>query len=100
MWVARDANTDEGEDAVTYLASGGVIGEIIRAETSCDRIGKTLAYTSIIFRNEKNELVARGSHTKYIAHALKDAKNIIDQLAPLPVSPPTPAANSADKNAS
>lgn len=27
-------------------------------------VGKTLAYTSIRFTNEQEELVARGSHTK------------------------------------
>lgn len=30
------------------------------------KVGKTLAFTSISFRNEKNELVARGSHTKSV----------------------------------
>jgi acyl-coenzyme A thioesterase 13 len=29
------------------------------------QVGKTLAYTSIRFLNYQNELVARGSHTKY-----------------------------------
>jgi acyl-coenzyme A thioesterase PaaI-like protein len=29
-----------------------------------DPVGKTLAYTSIRFTNEQEELVARGSHTK------------------------------------
>lgn len=73
------------------------------------KVGKTLAFTSISFRNEKNELVARGSHTKsvdlliftyifpylyknpltrvstsrYVQLAWGDKKNIVDQLAPL-----------------
>lgn len=29
-------------------------------------VGKTLAFTSINFRNAKGEIVARGSHTKYV----------------------------------
>lgn len=41
-----------------------------------------MAYTSIKFVNEKNELVARGSHTKFVAIAHKDEKNIVDQLKP------------------
>jgi len=49
---------------VTYLASGGKVGDLIRAEVTCDKFGKTLAYTSIKFMNAKDELVARGSHTK------------------------------------
>lgn len=49
---------------VTYVSSGGKIGDKILAKATCDRFGKTLAFTSISFFNEKDELVARGSHTK------------------------------------
>ncbi|KAH0352322.1 esterase, partial [Aureobasidium melanogenum] len=54
---------------VTYLNSG---------------VGKTLAYTSINFHNEKQELVARGSHTKYVTLAWKDPNNIVEELSPKP----------------
>ena len=43
-------------------------------------VGKTLAFTSIKFMNKNNELVARGSHTKFVAIAHKDPKNIIEKL--------------------
>uniref|UniRef100_A0A093XH38 Putative esterase C31F10.02 n=1 Tax=Talaromyces marneffei PM1 TaxID=1077442 RepID=A0A093XH38_TALMA len=43
-------------------------------------VGKTLAYTSIKFMNDKDEVFARGSHTKYIALAFKDPKNIVEEL--------------------
>ncbi|OQO10505.1 hypothetical protein B0A48_03802 [Cryoendolithus antarcticus] len=79
---------------VTYLASGGKIGDksalpspsslSLKAEVTCDKFGKTLAYTSIRFTNEKDELVARGSHTKYVALAWKDPQNITDELSPRP----------------
>ncbi|KAM0703220.1 hypothetical protein Q7P35_009158 [Cladosporium inversicolor] len=72
------------DERITYLASGGKIGDIIRAEVTCDKFGKTLAYTSIRFTNEQEELVARGSHTKYIALAWKDPQNITDVLSPKP----------------
>ncbi|KAE8387635.1 hypothetical protein ETB97_011123 [Aspergillus alliaceus] len=65
---------------VTYLSSGGKIGDKILAEASCDKFGKTLAYTSIKFVNSKGEVVARGSHTKYIALAWKDPQNIVEEL--------------------
>jgi acyl-coenzyme A thioesterase 13 len=65
---------------VTYLSSGGKVGNRIKAEVSCDKFGKTLAYTSIKFTNEKDEVFARGSHTKYIALAFKDPKNIVEEL--------------------
>ena len=61
-------------------------------------VGKTLAYTSIKFTNDKGELVARGSHTKwvltalslqstpitchrYVALAWKDPNNIVEELS-------------------
>ncbi|GAM33301.1 thioesterase family protein [Talaromyces pinophilus] len=65
---------------VTYLSSGGKVGDRIKAEVSCDKFGKTLAFTSIKFMNEKDEVFARGSHTKYIALAFKDPKNIVEEL--------------------
>ncbi|EED18331.1 PaaI_thioesterase family protein, putative [Talaromyces stipitatus ATCC 10500] len=65
---------------VTYLSSGGKVGDTIKAEVSCDKFGKTLAYTSIKFMNDKSEVFARGSHTKYIALAFKDPKNIVEEL--------------------
>jgi len=67
---------------VTYLSSGGKVGDLVRAEVTCDKFGKTLAYTSIKFMNAQDELVARGSHTKYIAMAWKDPNNITDELSP------------------
>ncbi|THX44841.1 hypothetical protein D6C78_03693, partial [Aureobasidium pullulans] len=60
---------------VTYLNSGGKIGDLIRA---------TLAYTSINFHNEKQELVARGSHTKYVSFAWKDPNNTVEEMSPKP----------------
>ncbi|KIW08203.1 uncharacterized protein PV09_01133 [Verruconis gallopava] len=69
---------------VTYLSSGGKVGDKILAEVTCDKFGKTLAYTSVRFLNEKGELFARGSHTKYVALAWKDPKNITEELSPRP----------------
>jgi len=65
---------------VTYLSSGGNVGDTINAEVMCDKFGKTLAYTSIVFRNDKGEAVARGSHTKYIMQAWKDERNIVQEV--------------------
>ncbi|KAL1635382.1 hypothetical protein SLS56_001807 [Neofusicoccum ribis] len=65
---------------VTYLNSGGTEGNTIRAEVVCDKFGKTLAYTNIKFFNDKNEIVARGSHTKYVTLAWKDPQNIVEEI--------------------
>lgn len=49
----------------------------------CDSlVGKTMAFTSIQFKNDKDQVFARGSHTKYIALAQKDPKNIVEELTP------------------
>jgi hypothetical protein len=45
-------------------------------------VGKTMAFTSIQFKNSNDEVFARGSHTKYIALAWKDPKNITEELSP------------------
>ncbi|KAL4758467.1 PaaI family thioesterase [Aspergillus foveolatus] len=65
---------------VTYLSSGGKVGDKILAEVTCDKFGKTLAYTNIRFMNSKGDVFARGSHTKYVALAWKDPQNIVEQL--------------------
>ncbi|KAI2792169.1 putative esterase [Penicillium oxalicum] len=65
---------------VTYLNSGGRIGDKIMAEVTCDKFGKTLAYTNIKFTNAKGEVVARGSHTKYVSIAWKDPQNIVEEI--------------------
>ncbi|KAL4987178.1 HotDog domain-containing protein [Aspergillus falconensis] len=65
---------------VTYLSSGGKVGDKILAEVTCDKFGKTLAYTNIKFMNSKGDVFARGSHTKYVALAWKDPQNIVEEL--------------------
>ncbi|KAM3077642.1 hypothetical protein ACMFMG_006971 [Clarireedia jacksonii] len=69
---------------ITYLNSGGKVGDTLKAVATCDKFGKTLAYTSIHFTNAKGEIAARGSHTKYIALAWKDPHNIVEELSPKP----------------
>ncbi|RDA93178.1 hypothetical protein CP533_3203 [Ophiocordyceps camponoti-saundersi (nom. inval.)] len=51
---------------VTYLAPGGQAGDLLKGTAICDKIGGTLAYTSVTFTNSKGQLAARGSHTKYV----------------------------------
>ena len=65
---------------VTYLNSGGKIGDVLKAEVICDKFGKNLAYTSVVFTNDKGEVAARGSHTKYVKIAFNDPNNRIGEL--------------------
>ncbi|CEJ93986.1 Putative Thioesterase superfamily protein [[Torrubiella] hemipterigena] len=54
---------------ITYLSPGGKPGDLLKGTATCEKIGKTLAYTSVVFHNSKGQLAARGSHTKYVAGA-------------------------------
>jgi acyl-coenzyme A thioesterase 13 len=65
---------------VAYLLSGGIVGDMINAKAQCDKFGKTLAFTSIAFTNERGQTVARGSHTKYVLQAWKNNRNIVGEL--------------------
>ncbi|KAJ5935615.1 hypothetical protein N7466_005162 [Penicillium verhagenii] len=65
---------------VTYLNSGGKVGDKILAEVTCDKFGKTLAFTNIKFTNAKGDIVARGSHTKYVTLAWRDPSNIVEEI--------------------
>ncbi|GAM88069.1 hypothetical protein ANO11243_060990 [Dothideomycetidae sp. 11243] len=78
--VSTDLNDVSDVYIVTYLASGGKIGDTIRGEVTCDRFGKTLAYTQVQFYNAQEVLVARGSHTKFIAQAFGHKDNKTDEL--------------------
>ncbi|PHH85424.1 hypothetical protein CDD83_429 [Cordyceps sp. RAO-2017] len=55
---------------ITYLAPGGKPGDLLKGTAVCDKIGKTLAYTTVTFTNNKGQLAARGSHTKYVANTM------------------------------
>ncbi|CAN6609845.1 hypothetical protein TRVA0_004S01794 [Trichomonascus vanleenenianus] len=67
---------------VTYIASGGHVGNKITVDCTCEKLGGRLAFTSMNFYDAKsNSLFARGSHTKYIERAHKDPKNVkIEEL--------------------
>ncbi|KAM7191267.1 HotDog domain containing protein [Rhypophila sp. PSN 637] len=57
---------------VSYLGSGGHVNDVIKVEAKCEKLGKTLAFTSVTFTNDKGVLFARGSHTKFITFAQRD----------------------------
>lgn len=67
---------------VTYIKSGGKIGDTVHCKFTCDSLGKTLAFTNVEFTNDKGQLVARGSHTKFIAIAHTHEENCVEELRP------------------
>ncbi|KAL8347253.1 hypothetical protein RB598_000882 [Gaeumannomyces tritici] len=71
---------------VTYLSSGGVVGDRLTGTATCDKIGRTLAYTTVVFQDAKGELAARGSHTKFVAKAWPTTR----PLFALPEGVPSP----------
>ncbi|CCG84057.1 protein of unknown function [Taphrina deformans PYCC 5710] len=66
--------------SVTYLKSAGKIGDSVTCRFICDSLGKTLAYTRVEFMNEQGQMVARGSHTKFIAIARTHEENCLEEL--------------------
>ncbi|KAK9489657.1 HotDog domain-containing protein [Lipomyces doorenjongii] len=65
---------------VTYISSGGKVGDKIFIESKCHKLGRNLAFTSVeFFKSHKYELFARGTHTKYIAAAIKDENNRLEE---------------------
>ena len=65
---------------ITFLNPGGKVGDTLQVEVTCDKFGKTMAYTNIRFLNGEGVLVARGSHTKYVAMAWKDENNRVEEM--------------------
>jgi acyl-coenzyme A thioesterase 13 len=65
---------------VTYLSSGGKVGNVINAEVVCDKFGKTMAFTSVVFRDAEGRTFARGSHTKYIKMAWQGEDNAVEEV--------------------
>ncbi|KAK0382820.1 hypothetical protein NLU13_9915 [Sarocladium strictum] len=57
---------------VTYLNPGGKAGDLLKGTAVCEKIGKTLAYTTVTFTNAKGQLAARGSHTKFVVGTVPD----------------------------
>ncbi|KAM0322487.1 hypothetical protein ACHAPQ_009002 [Fusarium lateritium] len=58
---------------VTYLSPGGRTGDVLKGTATLDKIGKTLAFTQVTFTNNKGQLAARGSHTKYVTGTMGEA---------------------------
>ncbi|KAH9812852.1 HotDog domain-containing protein [Melampsora americana] len=62
---------------VSYLRPAGKDGSSIDIEAKVESMGKTLAYTSILLRDPvTGKLLARGSHTKFIAPSVGHAMNV------------------------
>lgn len=50
---------------VTYV-SGAKVGDVLLIEALASKVGGTLAFTTINIRKENGDVVATGTHTKYV----------------------------------
>ncbi|KZZ96956.1 Thioesterase superfamily [Ascosphaera apis ARSEF 7405] len=58
---------------VTYLSTAK-IGDMLEIEATADRVGRNLAFTSVnVWKidGDEKKLVAKGTHTKYVANAVR-----------------------------
>ncbi|KAL7910880.1 HotDog domain-containing protein [Trichoderma velutinum] len=70
LFYTTSAHPIDSIHSVTYLSPGGRPGDILKGTAICEKIGKTLAYTTVQFYNSKGQLAARGSHTKHVHQPL------------------------------
>ncbi|KIY45617.1 Thioesterase/thiol ester dehydrase-isomerase [Fistulina hepatica ATCC 64428] len=66
-------STDIG---TTFVRPAGEPGDILRARATLTAMGRSLAFTTIVFKNTRGELVAYGHHNKYISKVLAHEKNV------------------------
>ncbi|ODV91703.1 hypothetical protein CANCADRAFT_30048 [Tortispora caseinolytica NRRL Y-17796] len=59
---------------MTFISSGGKLGDNIDIIAKCHKLGSNLAFTSMEFYRG-DRMFAKGTHTKYIAQALNDPRN-------------------------
>ncbi|KAG0168288.1 hypothetical protein DFQ30_004976 [Apophysomyces sp. BC1015] len=59
---------------ISYL-SGAKEGDMISVLAQCDKLGRTLAFTSVDIKTSDGRLVARGRHNKFVALAYKHPEN-------------------------
>ncbi|BGP26429.1 paaI_thioesterase family protein [Rhodotorula toruloides] len=69
--------TGVSTDMSQTFVRGAKLGETVRIQSELVNMGKTLAFTRTeLYSAESGKLLAFGSHTKYIADALKSDKNV------------------------
>lgn len=63
--TGRDKTGVSTDIHVSYVSSAKV-GDLLVIEASASKVGGTLAFTSINIRKENGDVVATGTHTKYV----------------------------------
>ncbi|KAI6117090.1 thioesterase thiol ester dehydrase-isomerase [Pisolithus croceorrhizus] len=60
----------------SFVRPAGKAGDTLFGKATLTSLGRQLAYTRIDFTNANGELVAYGTHTKYIGKSATDPKNV------------------------
>lgn len=72
MWM-----TGVSTDLHVTFVKAAMLGDVVHLKSEVVAQGKTLAYTRVeVSHAESGKMLAFGSHTKYIASALKSPENI------------------------
>ncbi|CAG8437296.1 3435_t:CDS:2 [Ambispora gerdemannii] len=70
-------NTGVSTDINVSFINAAKLNDVLTIEGKCEKLGKNLAFTSVDIHNkETGKIIAQGRHTKYIAAAHLDPKNI------------------------
>ncbi|KAF8547293.1 thioesterase thiol ester dehydrase-isomerase [Imleria badia] len=62
--------------STSFVRPAGRAGDVLNATASITALGKNLAYTRVDFTNESGDLVAYGTHTKYVGKSSSDPNNV------------------------
>ncbi|KAI6163297.1 thioesterase thiol ester dehydrase-isomerase [Pisolithus thermaeus] len=60
----------------SFVRPAGKAGDTLFGKATLTSLGRQLAYTRIDFTNSNGELVAYGTHTKYVGKSATDPKNV------------------------
>ncbi|KIM66667.1 hypothetical protein SCLCIDRAFT_110220 [Scleroderma citrinum Foug A] len=62
--------------ATSFVRPAGKTGDTLFAKATLTSLGRQVAYTRVDFMNGNGELVAYGTHTKYIGKSASDPQNV------------------------
>ncbi|KAG8214904.1 HotDog domain-containing protein, partial [Butyriboletus roseoflavus] len=62
--------------STSFVRPAGRVGGVLHATATITALGKNLAYTRVDFTNESGDLVAYGTHTKYVGKSSSDLNNV------------------------
>ncbi|KAF9220282.1 thioesterase thiol ester dehydrase-isomerase [Gyrodon lividus] len=62
--------------STSFVRPAGRVGDVLSATATVTALGKSLAYTRVDFTTANGELVAYGTHTKYVGRSSSDPNNV------------------------